>query len=79
MDYKKAVEVSNLIKQIELNSEDIQILQDALDRGVVKAQLTIQSNNTTYSTNIYEEYRIQLLLQVLLKENEELLKRLDEL
>ena len=75
MEYTKAVEAAKIVKEIELNEADINILERAIQNDVIKAQITIMGSDAKFYTSI----RLNLLVRVLEEENEELRKRLSEL
>ena len=80
MEYTKAVEAAKILKEIELNEADINILEEGIQDGIFKAQIAFVSYGPkTYSTTVYQNNRLNLLVRVLKEENEELRKRLSEL
>lgn len=78
MNYVKASEIRDIVNEIELNNKDTRILMDAIKDGIVAAQITIRCPNGTYMTTIFENDRINLLLQTLYTKNKELMEKLEE-
>lgn len=78
MDYKNALKVHDIVEQIEKNNRDIHTLQDALYKGIVRAQITIDCEGGRFNSTIYDNDRIELLLTVLYTKNAELTKELEK-
>lgn len=77
MDIKKGFQAYNIIKEIKLNDSDMLILKNV--NNIEAAQITIKMKDGTYQSSIYENDRINLLLQVLYERNIELMRKLGEL
>lgn len=79
MDYKNALKVHSIIEEMTENQKDIDILTDVTNNGFEGAQITIKCKDGTYKTTVYDNNRVNLMLRVLLKRNEELAAQLKAL
>ena len=79
MDYKNALKVHSIIEEMTENQKDIDILTDVTNNGFEGVQITIKCKNEIYKTTVYDHNRVNLLLRVLLKRNEELVAQLKAL
>ena len=79
MDYKNALKVHSIIEEMIENQKDIDILTDVTNNGFEGAQITIKCKGGIYKTTVYDHNRVNLLLRVLLKRNEELAAQLKTL
>lgn len=79
MDYKNAMKVHSIIEEMTENRKDIDRLTDVTNSGFEGAQITVKCKDGTYQTTVYDGNRINLLLRVLLKRNEELAAQLKAL
>ena len=79
MDYKNALKVYSIIEEMTENQKDIDILTDVTNNGFEGAPITIKCKDGTYQTTVYDHNRVNLLLRVLLKRNEELAAQLKAL
>ena len=80
MDYQTALRASKIVNEIELNNKDILGLEKAINNGIIAAQIIIKSkDDDIYKTTVFENDRIDLLVQVLNLRNKQLTEKLREL
>lgn len=79
MNYIDALNVHNVVKEIEQNNRDIRVFNDAIKSGIVGTQITIKCNDGTFKSTIYENGRIDLLLRVLYEENARLMAKIKDI
>lgn len=79
MDFTTALEANKIIENIKLNNADISVIKNAIENGIVGAQLVINVKGMNHHSSIYKEDRIELLLRVLQEENIRLMNKLEEL
>ena len=74
-----AFKVHGIVEEIERNNKDIHRFTNAINNGIVEAQITIKCKDGTFKSTVYEDDRIDLLLKVLSDRNAELMTKLREL
>ena len=79
MDYFKALAAHELIEELLQNNKDMSMIKDAINNGIVGAQITIKCKDGTYMSTVYENARINLLLQTLYSKNTELMTKIQDL
>lgn len=79
MNYIDAFKVHGIVEEIEKNNKDMYTFRNAINNGIVSAQITIKCKDGTFMSNVYEDNRIDLLLKVLYDRNTELMTKLREL
>lgn len=79
MNYTDAFKARDIVEEIEQNNKDIRRFINAINNGIVEAQITIKCKDGTFKSTIYEDDRIDLLLKVLSDRNAELMTKLREL
>ena len=79
MNYTDAFKAHDIVEEIEQNNKDIHRFINAINNGIVEAQITIKCKDGTFKSTVYEDDRIDLLLKVLSDRNAELMTKLREL
>lgn len=79
MNYIDALNVHDMVEEIEQNNRDIRIFNDAIKNSIVGAQIMIKCKDGTFNSTIYENSRIDLLLKVLHEENARLMAKIKDL
>lgn len=79
MNYTDAFKARDIVEEIEQNNKDICRFINAINNGIVEAQITIKCKDGTFKSTVYEDDRIDLLLKVLSDRNAELMTKLREL
>ena len=79
MNLEEAKRIHEIVEEIQDNERDIKIFEEAINDGRCDSfQITGSGKGYLYSSTIYSGKRISLLLEVLKKRNDELLKELNE-
>lgn len=77
MTLEEAKKIHEIVEEIQDNECDIKRFEEAISSGEVDCfQITGRGKNYLCSSTVYSGNRISLLLEVLKKRNEELLKEL---
>ena len=71
-----AFKAHDIVEEIEQNNKDIHRFINAINNGIVSAQITIICNDGTFNSTVYENDRIDLLLKILIDRNYELVTKL---
>ena len=79
MNYIDAFKVHGIIEEIEQNNKDMHTFRNAINNGIVGAQITIKCKDGTFNSTVYKDDRIDLLLKVLCERNDELMEKLEKL
>ena len=79
MDYIDAFKVHGIVEEIEQNNKDMHTFRNAINNGIVGAQITIKCKDGNFMSTVYEDGRIDLLLKVLYDRSTELMTKLREL
>ena len=79
MNYIDAFKAHGIVEEIEQNNKDMRTFRNAINNGIVGAQITIKCKDGTFMSTIYEDDRIDLLLKVLYDRNTKLMTKLREL
>ena len=79
MNYTDAFKAHGIVEEIEQNNKDMRTFRNAINNGIVDAQITIKCKDGTFMSTVYKDDRIDLLLKVLSDRNNELMTKLREL
>ena len=79
MNFIDAFEVHDIVEELEKNNKDMHAFRNAINNGIIEAQITIKCKDGTFNSTVYKDDRIDLLLKVLSERNDELMEKLAKL